>query len=217
MVGGKMIKFNPKKKETATKEYVKKVIDNRMEDKQLGTNLINQLSDNVAQFFLLNGISQGGDQGQRVGDRIRMKHLDLRYSATQAGTGTGSQCIRVIIFVDRQPNGAAPSATQLFLDTTAGEEYVSPFNINGSKRYKILYDKFHDIQRVGGATDTRSVVSKNKQKIKINMPVVYNGTTSGIASINTNALYCAIVGDQASGANASVSFDAVPSLIFEDA
>lgn len=220
MALGKMYKYvkksDVKNQKKSVIKSVKRLLDNQIEDKQAGTNL-SLISDNIFQYSLINGIDQGAAQGQRTGTRIKSKYIDWYVSATQAGTGTTPQSIRIVMFIDRQPNGAAPTTAQLIVNTTAGQQFISPFNINGKERYKVLLDRIYYLERMGGATDTR-VQKSYKGRINLRKYMsIYNGSGTTVASINTGAIYFGYVGDVASGANASVDIDGNISLIYEDA
>ncbi|AUM61861.1 capsid [uncultured virus] len=176
----------------AVKKYVKKTLDSFVEDKQAGGVIVAFNPLDTMSFVLVNGIAQGTNQGQRVGSSVRSKYLNLRLNFNQ--NTIARTRMRVMLFWDRQSNGANPTLSQLLTDTTAAQTYYSGINVNGSKRYKILFDRIYDFNVVGGATDAAE--NKHLQKrFKLKTIVKYNGTGATIADINTNALFlgfCAI-------------------------
>lgn len=218
---GKMIR--PKQGvSTSVKRYVNKKIDNQIEDKQLITQFANPTtSDVVGQVVLLNGITQGVDQNNRVGNRVRMKYARIRINLSQASNTPASireSMHRIIIFIDKQANGALPASSDLLTTTGAtAEEYLSPIKIQSKKRFQILYDRYHTLQVHGGSVNvpqTTSIEIKLKLKKKI---VQYKGTTNGITDLQTNSLLFLHVCDTSSGAVNPIEFDGFTDLIYEDA
>lgn len=203
----------------SVKKYVKKALDQNTEDKQAGAPLAVVNMDNIAQTLLINGITLGTQQGQRVGNRIRLKRAVGRVNFSQSGAAAtlAPNSVRLLVVLDKQPNGAAPSYTQLFTNTTAGEEYLSAINVDGEKRYKVLYDKLFTLQVHGGSTNT-----PEEKTVRINIPLhkvitVYNGTGSTVAAVNTNALHFMYLSDTSSAAANPVVISAQWEIRYEDA
>lgn len=191
----------------ATKRYVKKILDDRIEDKQAGTLVAAFNPTDTLTSVLLNGISQGTNQGERIGMAVRAKKLICRVLLNQnSSIAIARMRCRLLFFWDKQPNGGAPTLSQLFTTTTAGLTLYSPININGQKRYRILSDKIYDFPVDGGATDTphnRSIV----KSFKLKTITKYSGGGNAIGDINTNALYIGLIGQTANGMTASFSYD----------
>lgn len=195
----------------AVKRYVKRKFDSMIENKvfysQAQPTLLNTID-----YIVLNTIAQGTNNTDRIGNRIRMKILRLRLSFENVLL-TLPCWIRVFVLLDKQPNGALPTTTQLLFNTTGGNTYITNFNVNGRKRYKILFDRTLDISVQGGGTDVESqhhIIKNIRLKDTV---TVYNSNAATTAAINTNALYlCAMTNI---GANAVMRYDQV--MEFEDA
>lgn len=92
--------------------------------------------------YVLNNLAKGDDRNTRTGNRIRMVSLQIRAIIQPAPVHVEGCCVRLIVFLDKQCNGAAPTFANLFSDPTAALQYLSPFNPNTvPSRFKILKDK----------------------------------------------------------------------------
>lgn len=154
----------------------------------------------------------GTDYTNRIGRKIRIKSVYIRgicgLSAALTTITTGvvaqGQLLRLIIFQDLQPNGAAPALADLLNNATANAQ----LNPNNRDRFRILKDKcwaFGRFQWDTTATQAYAMTSGNsvaqvKCYKKLDLETVFNaGTAGAIADINSGAIYMCWVGDQAAG------------------
>lgn len=154
----------------------------------------------------------GTDYTNRIGRKIGIKSVYIRgivgLSAALTTITTGvtaqGQLLRLIIFVDMQPNGAAPALADLLNNATANAQ----LNPNNRDRFRVIKDKqwaFGRFQWDTTATQTYAMTSGNsvaqvKCFKRINLQTIFNaGTAGAIADINSGALYMCWVGDQAAG------------------
>lgn len=140
-------------------------------------------ADTVGTFILLNAMGQGDNYNNREGSEVISKYLDIKIQLTNADA---SNILRVIIFVDKQPNGAACSSTDL-LEQPANP-ILTHMNFNNKQRFHIL----RDTQIV---TDTDDPYTFMKMFIKYRTKSRYSGTGSAISNITTNAIYAFVVSD----------------------
>lgn len=140
-------------------------------------------------LILLNGITQGDGVGARTGNQIRMKGLQMKHQMAANSTAIYSR-IRMIIFIDKQPSGTAPTATQL-LDTSVFPLLTAMRNRAFTRRFKVLSDK--NFALVYGQDNA---IKEHDMYLKINVPVVYNGSGSTVSAISSNALYCLAISNQ---------------------
>lgn len=189
------------------KTYVKKEFDKLVEDKQAGGLIAGFDSSYTGTYTLLNGVAQGTNQGQRIGMQLKNKYLILRLIMNQNAGFVGlSERIRVMLIWDKQPNGAAPTANQLLTITAAGQAFISPININASKRYRIVYDKLYSLQSRGGANNVaESKMITIKKNLKLNTKYMDTGAT--IASIQTNSLYLVTISQEDLAIRIAGTFD----------
>lgn len=199
------------------KKYIRKAIDNMVEDKVIYTNVAAPFGvSDVSSYALLNGCAQGAAKTQRLGQKIKLKSVQLRISfainaASLAGATSGN-FFRILLLYDRQTNAGNPSNAQLFVSTTATETYESPLNIVAVQRYKILHDKVYVMNPTGGATNISPVKFINIRKKLRNLPTVFNtGVAGDVTDINTGSLILVLLCD----ANIVASYH--NELRFEDA
>jgi len=85
---------------------------------------------------LLNGLTPGSTATTRIGRKIVMKSLYLRYSLSLAATSTGGSPVRIIIFYDKQANATLPAITDL-LEVS---NFNSTNNLSNRDRFVVLCD-----------------------------------------------------------------------------
>jgi len=134
----------------------------------------------AGQLQLMNGISQGTSATTRIGRRVMIKSIYLRYWCTTASNTTGSTPIRLMIVFDKQSNTVAPTAAEVLV----ADSIVSPNNLSNSRRFVTLMDKMLQL-------DTAGPNSANLEFYKkCNLEVQYNTVNGGaIGDIQTGSLY----------------------------
>ena len=116
-------------------------------------------------------------------------------------------------------NNAAPGATnalsvaQVLNSTTS----LDQLNLNNRDRFKVMMDKQFAIGEVnaGGGYAAAPQVSSVKKYKKCNLETVYSGTTNAIGSIQSGALYMAVISNVATPS--SSVFQGSVRIRFEDA
>jgi len=145
--------------------------------------------------LLLNGIAQGVDAITRVGRRIAMKYITFRLTVSSANTSAGiPQNMRVILFVDRQVNGAAAAATGAQLLNVDAMNGLP--NLDNRDRFKILKEwRWSLAPIINAATFNFSTPTIRTIKGFCRIPAdcrdtVYNlANNAANAGINTGGLY----------------------------
>lgn len=208
-------------KALATKGYVKRLLHSNIENKFLtGASTAVAMSDTLG-GVLLNGVGQGDDVFQRAGNRIRMRYLRIRVHATTAVDAAIPAIARIMVLYDRQTNLAASPDTTILQTATAGLGYLSPFNLNYNKRYKVLYDQTRKIQVYAeNNAGTASFAEDATWIIRIplkGMLTAYAGTGTTVASISKGSLAMYHISDIASGTANSLFFSYEFNMEYEDA
>lgn len=156
-------------------------------------------------FTLLNGCTQGSDYTDRIGRKIVMRSLYIRgHVFAEPGISTNSlpQQARMILFMDSQPNGAAPAVTDLLNTADA----ASQLNLNNRDRFKVIRDQtFVFGPQVWSNVPAISVsgtpsISDVNVFIRMFHETIYNAGNAGtIGDINSGALYMFWIGSQPAG------------------
>lgn len=168
----------------------------RGEWKYLDTFVSTQVST-TPNLSLLNGIATGTAASQRVGMKVAIRSMELRgYMRITAGAGV-PQMHRLLIVLDRQPNGAAPGA---ITDIVGSANVISLRNLANRKRFKIMYDKVWSF----GLFNQGGIEEKHfRAYFKFRRPIIVDfntGTGGTIADISTNSIYACDIGTVALGA-----------------
>ncbi len=141
----------------------------------------------------INIIAQGVTESQRIGRKCTIKQINWRYDVIlpeidAAGTPGSGDSLRIIIFIDKQANGATAAVTDL-LETA---NFLSFRNLANSGRFTFLMDKMHNINYAGLASDGAGVVSQANRIFayswykRCNLPIEYSSTTGAIGEIRSN-------------------------------
>lgn len=123
--------------------------------------------------------------------------------AVYSNTSTGiSQNVRMLLLLDRQPNGVG---------ITSFADFLTPNSVYGlrslavRKRFKILQNKLVHINANNEPFDTH--IFQGYLKLKRPISTEYNQSASAtIVAISTNALYLCIMGSAPPGASAATMY-----------
>lgn len=178
-------------------------------------------------FVLLHCPILGTDYTARIGRKTVINSVYIKgkvYLACDLVPTTpvavpGQKC-RFILFVDNQPNGAAPAVTDL-LNNASGVN--AQLNLNNRDRFRILKDKtFVFDPYILSTTATQAVagfnhtISNFKMFKRCKIETIFNATNGGtIADINSGALYMFWVGEQVAG-TLQVNFEGTTRVRFLD-
>lgn len=171
---------------------------------------------------LINGIVQGADINMRIGRKINLKSVYMainvfNVASTQASSPQGVM-IRFTLVYDSQPNSAA--ATAAYTDIFTEAYPLAPVNLNNRDRFRILKEMRFAVGpytidgnnppkfQAGAAQNSFAV-----KYVKVNLPVIFSGTTATIGSISTGALLIAIAADLAP----NVQYDIFTRVRYTDA
>lgn len=159
---------------------------------------------------LLNGISVGSDLYNRVGRSVFMKNIKLAYQFHNIDTSLSTTDIevRVLVVLDKAPNGAALPVLADFLRElnaagAASTTLRSHINTNNRQRFQILHDKRPNlppwnVTNTNSGVPTISISEINVVKtFKLPKKMQFSGTGSVISDIQTYAVYLVMAHDYA--------------------
>lgn len=144
------------------------------------------------------GIDQGATEITRVGNRIRLKNVNIFFSFSIPSTATAADAedvIRIIFFVDTQCNGLAPGVT----DILKTANFLSFRNMNQADRFVILKDKVFAMNSMS-ANGTACVALHRHVKMswKGDKLITYGGggdTVSALKSTNVAVMVISASGN----------------------
>lgn len=160
----------------------------------------------TAVVTVLNSMAVGDTNITRDGNQIIMTSLQFRFIANNnvSAAAGHSQMIRHLIVADRQPVGANPGIGDILDNTVITNNLIAPYNSNTQMRFKILYDRLSIVKpalvtgftpATGATTTVNSVDLYTRRKRKMNRKALYNASTAGVGTIQTNALFSILVSD----------------------
>lgn len=155
----------------------------------------------------LNVVAQGTTAETRIGRKIVITSLDLRYVWQLGATSTNGAPARILIVYDKQTNAGLASAA----DILAQNEFNSQMNLANSERFTIL-----------ASTITKPIAVQNNFSIagqiykKLRLETVFNDTNAGtIGDIQTGSIVMLVSQAGAIGTGAP-SLIAQSRIRFED-
>lgn len=149
-------------------------------------------------------IAQGTSESERIGRKCTIRSMHFRYAVKLPEisanlTPPPPDELRVIIYLDKQCNGAAAVPGDILEQVD-----VRGFrNLANSGRFVLLHDKMftmnYETQSFEGTTNYcasgKKLVNHGFNK-KVNIPIEYNSTTGGLSEIRSNNIGCLLVSDQ---------------------
>lgn len=150
-----------------------KFVDTTFTTAVLGTTLL---------YSRLTAIAGGTTDSQRIGNKILLKDLFIRFTIVM-NTAATSTIYRVLLFVDKEADGASPtSPTPLAAASTE-----APLDMDESKRFVIIRDQYIPLSINGNRQIGRKIFAT------LNFHCDFDGTGSGIADAKQNQLYLAFI------------------------
>ncbi len=146
----------------------------------------------------LHVIAQGTTESQRIGRKVVISKIMFKYSfdlPLSTIIGNTADVLRLIIFVDRQCNGAAATITDIL-----NEADVRSFrNLENSARFRILLDRTEQINATGSgdgaANDVAPTIRFRRWFKDCSIPIEFDSTTGAITEIKSNNISMLVVSD----------------------
>lgn len=167
--------------------------------------------------ILLNGLTQGAAQQQRIGNKIAMKSIRVRGQVINLLTAVQTYA-RIIVYYDKQCNGANCLAGDLLATTTTGlvsaSTVFSELNLQNVERFQILRDYTIVLPSVtntvgvltnvgfdSGQTPTGESIFNVDMFIKLKgLQTLYKGATNAVGDVATGGLFMVCLNHQGVGA-----------------
>jgi len=131
--------------------------------------------------ILLTAIANGTDASGRIGRKITLKSLLIRWQLSLAATSVGGSPVRVLVIYDKQANAQAPAITDVLLTDT----FTSQNNLSNRDRFVTIFDQITEPVSVQNNYACANVNYKG-----INLETIYNaGTDAAIGSIASGSIY----------------------------
>lgn len=140
-------------------------------------------------YDTINVIAQGTGASQRIGRQATIRKLLCNYQVIlPASIITLADVVRIIIYVDKQANGAAATPGQILKGSPP--DIMSFKNLDNSKRFYTLLDKKIPISHRAGVgvvgEEFAQVIKRFSFFKNVNIPVIYDSTAGAITEIRSN-------------------------------
>lgn len=168
----------------------------RPEQKFLDNDLVDaDVSGTSSVISSLNVIPQGISSSERIGRKCTITKLNVRMQLYPLGQLLGvalydSIVVRVIIFIDKQTNGAAALGSDILTDTT---DWMSYRRLSNVDRFTFLLDRTDVINFANFGYDVvNSLFVQDgggyfmKWKKTMSLPIEFSGVTGAITEIKSN-------------------------------
>lgn len=148
---------------------------------------------------LLNGIAQGTTESTRIGRKCTIRSINWRWMLIKAAASSksaSSDTVRVILYLDKQANGATAGVTDI-LET---DQFLSFNNLANKSRFRTLMDRTYSMNSTAGGGDgttedyTEFQLNDSFYK-KVNIPIEFSGTAGTIGEIRSNNIGCLILSE----------------------
>lgn len=141
--------------------------------------IINSPTFSAAQ--LLNGLAPGSTASTRIGRKVTIKSIYIRWNYNLLPTSVGGANARILVVYDRQANAAVPPITEI-LDT---DNFISQNNLANRDRFVTIFDQILDCVSVAGEYMCAGTLYKS-----LNLDVAFNAGTAGtIGDITSGSIY----------------------------
>ncbi len=136
-------------------------------------------------------IAQGTTENTRIGRKCTVKSINWHFTVQLAGgvaTTTSSDVVRVLLYLDKQCNGATATNANILEDIT---DFQSFNNLANKNRFRTLMDRTYALNASAGGGNTGSAtygefVIQDAFYKKCNIPIEYDSTAGAITEIRSN-------------------------------
>ncbi len=141
-------------------------------------------------FITAVGIAQGTGESERIGRKVTIRSINWRMNIllpNAANLTSTNDEVRVILFLDKQANGATATVTGIL----ESANYQSFNNLANKSRFRTLMDRVYDMNAQAGAgdgtaNDAAGVVMHDALFKKVNIPIEFDSTAGAITEIRSN-------------------------------
>lgn len=190
-------------------------IENKfLDSEKTATNLtqtITAYAPTTGSIGCLSAVAQGDTENERDGRKYTMNSIHIRGAFYLSSNNDQSDAqlpaiVRLAVVIDTQTNGAALTASEVFLPATTAAQNVFSFrNLQYSNRFIVLSDKSYTINPVAGAgTGAVNDFSQVIKQFKLNFMIPpkakmvdTKATAGNVTSITSNSIHLLAWANQA--------------------
>lgn len=157
------------------------------------------------------GVTQGVMEQNRIGRKIFIKHVSFKINIILPQTtnlNDGNDAIRLIVFVDKQTNGATAQTTAIL--RVPG--LLAHYDLPNRERFNIMYDETWTLNASAAEAGASYRSQQNKQlDFAVNVPIDFTGPSGNVTAITSNNISFLLVSE-----NAAAEFNVITRVRFQD-
>lgn len=184
------------KRTAAGLNEIRKLIN--IEEKVLDTSQSSAVFDTTGNIYSISTVGQGTDYNQRIGDSIKMQHIEVHWRLYK-NTGSTQSLVRIMLVRDLDGYGTAPATGDVLQSVGTATSVSSPTDWLNRKRFSVLRDEYHTLNNTGDSTVC------GVWEVPHSGHVLYLGTTAAASSNGKGSLYVLVISDEPTN-TPSVSF-----------
>lgn len=149
---------------------------------------------------LLNGLFLGTSATTRIGQKIMIKSMQIKFQITGPDAGNtptlNSIWLRLMVVYDDQTNGATPALSDIIEDASSSTVVLSPISMANSQRFRILYNKVCVVQSQLATSVEVPTFSDlwDETYQKLNLETHYSNSNAGdVTDIRKGGLFLVMV------------------------
>lgn len=154
------------------------------------------VADTSGEITLLNGIAEGTNDDERLGNQITMRSIRYMVHAAPDSAQVTWQKAAWYLIYDRQPNGAIPVVADV-LSTDSSDAFPAWDN---KQRFQILKKELFLVAPFDEGGPPSNI---REGYIKLNHVTRFDGVGANIGDMTTGSLFSLGVGNTAAGSNAN--------------
>lgn len=169
---------------------IRKLIN--IETKFLDTVQTSTAIGTTSAIFSISSIAQGTTSQTRVGDSLKIQHIELK-GRVNVNPLAANSIVRLLVFRDLDGYGTVPTGADVLELDAAVSAPLSPYKYRNLQRFSVLYDELIEVQGTVQGTAGVPVAYSSAHSGHI----LYLGTASAAASNGKGSLYVLCVSDEA--------------------
>lgn len=138
-------------------------------------------------------VSQGTTAGTRIGNSIRLQAFNL-FGDLNLPAASGSDTVRVMVVLDTETKGAAPSVTDILTSASV----LSSHNLTNvscpgrtKNRFQVLRDRSYHLDNGAGTVTTANLPIR--MKVPLRCQTFYNGNAGTVSDLLKNHIWVLVI------------------------
>jgi len=179
-------------------QAIKKLINVERNYLEIDTNVANTAFDSNGSVVCLSLMATGDGVGARTGNSIRTQSIDFSSVITAGTTNIQNSMYRVIIFIDKENDGAAPNVNDVLIGQQPHYLY-NPLTV--PKRFQIIKDWLGLLQPKYSTNVDYKLLNFSTD---LTGHCLYDATSSSQSSTREGAIFMLTLSDRTAGSDAPI-------------